>query len=173
MPADAFLLLNEYDDGIVNDVVRKGQWAEIGGALVSSGKTAAIDAATPWSPSGLSSCSICTIELDLETAGGVSSTLVLEAFVQGKNSVELIVKESRDKLILRQRFNNLSSKDTAGFTIEPNQNYRVVLSHDGTNINVSVNGVAVFSTPAIGDFAGNVTLRVKKTTGTFRRLAIS
>ena len=166
------LLANNFDDGILDWNVQKGNWQETGGALVGSKGT--IFASTPWSPSGLSDCSICTIEVDMQTSGGPNARITLQGwFLNGRNRVDLIMNEGKNVWMLRQRSNGgLVAKAKASATIDPNVNYHVLLSFDGTNFQLIVDGTVLFTVPAGATPSGNVGFKVKNTTGTFQSIII-
>jgi hypothetical protein len=163
------LISNDFEDGILDWNVLKGKWQEIGGALVSSKGT--IFASTPWSPSGLSECSVCTIEIDMQTTGG---RITLQGwFKNGSNRVDLIMNEAKDVWMLRQRSGGgLVTKAKASATIDPNVNYHLLLSFDGTNFQLIVDGVVLFTVPAGATPSGNSGIKVKNATGTFRSFMI-
>jgi hypothetical protein len=154
--------------------VKKGNWQETGGALVSSGSKGTIFASTPWSPSGLSECSICTIEADMQTSGGPNAQVNLQGwFTNGSNRVDLIMKENNDVWILKQRSNGrVVAKMKASATIDPNVNYHVLLIFDGTNFQLIVDGTVLFTVPAGATPSGNVGFKVKNTTGTFQSIIV-
>jgi hypothetical protein len=168
------LLANDFEDGILDWNAQKGNWQETGGALVSATSKGTIFATTPWPPSGLSECSICTIEVDMQTAGGKGTLITLQAwFMNGSNRVDLLMKEDKNVWMLRQRSGGrVVTKAKASATIDPNVNYHVQLSFDGTNFQLIVDGAVLFTVPAGANPLGNAGIKVKNTTGTFQSFTI-
>jgi hypothetical protein len=59
------------------------------------------------------------------------------------------------------------AKGKAILAIDPNVNYVVLLSYDGTNFELSIDGVLVLTLPAGATPNGTIAFQVKKTTGRF------
>jgi len=173
---DGVLLEDSFADGVVTWTTDGGTWSESGGALVgvpSAGTTRAL-APLPWSPSGDLSCSICTVEATLQTAGGLKNKVGLIGWQRDwSNYVELTMEEEANRWVVSQiAAGSMVSRKAFGQTIDPNIGYRVGLSYDGSVVKLLLNGVAVMSVPVTGALDGNVGLKATKTTGTFRNVRV-
>lgn len=172
---DVALLSDDFEDGAFTWDVLSGDWQESGGTLFNTGTKGKIFAPLPWSPSGASTCTTCTIEVDMQSGAAFSNKVFLEAWFQdNSNKVELILKEDLDKWILKQRAGNAivaKGKFITG-VINPNQMYHVVLSFDGTNFQVTVDGVPIITLAAAATPSGNVGFKVKNTVGTFAGILV-
>jgi hypothetical protein len=80
----------------------------------------------------------------------------------------LILNEERDKWILKQRTGGIVvAKSKASAVLDPQVNYKVVLSFDGSKFNLNVNGTQILSMKAAAAPFGKVGFKAKKTTGIF------
>ncbi|HSE41898.1 MAG TPA: SBBP repeat-containing protein, partial [Acidobacteriota bacterium] len=169
------LLFDDFENHVMNWQVVKGQWIETNGTLIGIATNAAIAfAPIPWSPSSASGCSNCTIEIDMETAGGSFNKVIVEGWYQdNRNRVELILNEEKDKWILKQRSGgSIVAKAKAAAVLNPQVRYDVLLSFDGSNFSLIVNGSQILTMQAAAAPSGKVGLKVKKTTGTFGQIRV-
>ena len=168
------LLFDDFEDGTQNWTRVKGTWTESGGSLNSGSGTSIVIAPQPWSPSGQSSCSTCTLETDLSTAGGATSKVFVQHWYQNKsNRVDLILKEGSDVIVVKQVVaGKLAAKAKAALTILPNASYHIKLGYNGTNIFVEVDGVPKINLPAVVPPQGNLEFKVKNTTASIAEVVI-
>lgn len=160
------LLFDDFEDNLQSWISKKGTWAESGGLLSGSGRTALVFAPQPWSPSGQSSCSVCTLETDISVAGGTDNKVFIQHWYQDKaNRVDLLVKEPTDKIILKQFVGGkVAKKAKVSLAIVPNTFYHIKLGFDGTNFFVEVDGVPQITLPAAATPSGNLGFKSKNTT---------
>lgn len=166
----SLLLNNDFSDGSVTWDIKKGNWQESNGAFVGVGAATAIAfAPVPWAPSGLSECSLCTFETDIQTAGGPFGKIFVEVWFQdGANKVDLLMKEPGDKWVLKQKKDGAVVRSAkAAMKINPGVSYNVRITFDGTNFHAMINGTEIITMPAVGSPSGSAALKVKNTTGTF------
>lgn len=161
------LYCDDFEDGILNaNWTYTGSWSEGGGNLTAtSTKGKSLAAASPV----FSGCTLCSFETTLQTAGGNGSKLSFFGwYTDSKNAVELIVKESSDRWILKQRFGGVLVAKAKGIApIAPGVFYDVRLTYDGTSIQVFVDGNLLMKVPAGGTPFGTAAFQVSKTTGNF------
>jgi hypothetical protein len=173
---DGLLFEDNFADGVVSWSVEGGTWSEDGGALVvgTPSGTARAVAPLPWFPSGDSSCLLCTLEATVTTAGGVKNKVALVGWHRDwSNYVELAMEQDANRWVLAQIVGGTTvARKVFGQTLVPNVNYAARLSFDGINLHVAIDGVPIMSLPVSGMVAGNVGLRVSKTTGTFRNVRL-
>jgi hypothetical protein len=174
-PEDDYLYGDEFEDGeLPTDwSYTKPGWSEWGGNLVGvppAKKTAAV--ASP----AFAGCSECIFEGTLETAGGDTAKLWMLGWYQDKkNTLELLMNETGDRWLLKQRVNgSVVQKAKAAKAIEPNTPYNVKMLYNGSQVLVFVDDM---STPLItltpsGQPVGTAGFAVKNTTGTFGYLHI-
>lgn len=162
-----------FDDGVLstNWTYLKEAWQETGGYLngVSSGKKA-IAIATPAFPT----CQNCNIQTGISFATHTRVWL-LTNYIDKKNRMEVMLKEATDSIILKQVANGkIAHKTKAAFTLDPNVNYNVALSFDGTQVTVSIDGAPVIQfTPDVSLPFGNVGFETKSGTGSFDYLCMN
>lgn len=169
------LLSDDFEDGVLDWTIKKGNWVEQAGELTvgMSNKSLAF-APTPWSPSGASSCSNCSIEIDVQTDGGPYSKVFLEGWYQnGANKVDLILNEPADKWILKQHSGGTTvAAAKVSRPIVPGASYHVEITFDGSVFRVFVDGDQIIGMNAGGPAAGNLALKVKNTSAAFRQVRI-
>jgi hypothetical protein len=168
------LFCDDFEDGTLpaNWSFLKPNWIESGGALQGNptGKKA-IAVAQP----AFSGCSICNIQTSIRTAGGSFNKISMYAwYVDKKNTFELMMKESNDRWVLKQRIGGAVVGKAKGISaIGPNVDYNVELSYDGTDVKVKVDGVQVISYKPVGSVpVGTIGYTVKSTTGSFNYIQI-
>lgn len=173
--APGSLLLDEFDDDVQSWPVKKGTWVESSGILSGSGpKSAIVYAPQPWFPSGVSGCSICTLETDVSTAGGIGNKIFIQPWYQDKqNRVDVLLKQESGKIILKQKVGGITAqKSKATFAIMPNTFHHIKVGFDGTNFNLEVDGTPLITMPAAATPSGNLYFQVKNTTGSIERVNI-
>jgi subtilisin-like proprotein convertase family protein len=174
--ATACLFCDEFNDGVLASnwtyIKSITPWSEANDALSATSikKTAAV--ATP----AFGGCLTCYVETILRTAGGVGNRVwLLHHYVSKSDVVELLVKEDQDRVVLKHRVGGkVVAKQKFQMQIDPNVDYTVRITFDGTNYIASVNGTAVITLAPGGPVTqGTVGFRVKGTTGTFQRIEVN
>lgn len=171
-----YLLFDDFEDSIFDWDSKKGSWSESGGAMQGTGSATALAyGPLPWSPSGVSGCSVCTIEVDMETAGDPFNKTFLEAwYVNNGTRVELLMKEASNKWVLKEKSGGaVVAKQKASLTIDPGVNYHVKLSFDGSAFQLFIDNNPAITMPAGAAVpAGNVGFKIKNTTSIFRQIFV-
>ena len=167
------LFYDDFSDGVVN-WDNAGGWHEAGGILHgSSNHSATAFARIPWTPSGASGCTVCSIETDMQVTGGRNKIFLEAWYTDDSNRVELIMAQQKGKWVLKQRSGgHIVAKARALASLSPNVNYHVKLSFDGNNFILTVDGAQLTVMPSGGSASGNVGLKVKKTTAIFGPISI-
>jgi uncharacterized repeat protein (TIGR01451 family) len=147
-------------------------WSENGTSLLGSNTRKTTAVATIYG-----GCLTCYAETTMQTAGGFGNRLwLLHHWVDKKNVVELLMKEENDRWVLKHRVGGaVVAKQKYLLQIDPNTDYVVRITYDGTNYIASVNGTTLSPplTPGGPVTQGTAALRVKGTTGTFDRIEIN
>lgn len=140
----------------------KGNWTVVNGNLTGTFKKKAdITAGNLFA-----GCSLCSIEADVQvqTAGGRAS--VLGWFVNGSNMVELAAMDDTNKWQLKVKSNGATvAKKSFAKTIDPNIDYHIILSFDGSALHASVDGVTIINLDTSVALNGTVGFRVKSMDG--------
>jgi putative Ig domain-containing protein/carboxypeptidase family protein len=161
---------DDFEDGVLaTNWTYKGSWQETSGKLSSAPAKKAIAIADP----AFQGCTNCSINTQFQTdAGGRVS---LFGWYQNKNNgVELLFKEQENRVLLKQRSNGqIVAKSKANVDINPNVNYQVAITFDGTNFNVSVQGQNVITMPAEGTAFGTIGYQIKATAASFDSIAVN
>ena len=167
------LLFDDFEDGNQNWLVKKGTWKEENGALVGTGKgTAIISAPVPWSPSGVSGCSVCTFEMDLSISGGKGSKMLIQPWYQNNaNRVEMLFKKGRIMFRQKAKGKNAASREI-GFALTPDASYNIKIGFDGESFTLEMNNNTLMTLPTQTAPSGNLYLKVQKTTATIQRVNI-
>lgn len=147
----------------------KGTWAVNTGALVGT----FTKSATAFAPYTM--CTNCTVEGDLQTAGGKGNQVSLYGwFVDMHNVVELVMKQGNGKWILQHKVLGVRvAKRSFKMPIAPNTNYHAAITYDGANFVVSIDGMSIISVPSVTPQPGAPGFKVKGTTGTFLDILVS
>lgn len=164
------LFCDDFEDSILSGTWQysSGVWTESGGELHGSNGTRKAKA---YAVPAFSGCSICGVTADMETAGdifpGVLSKLSLIGWYSDNgNYVELLVKESQNKIILKERVSGaVVRKAKALVSLFPNTLFQAKIAFDGSNFQVSVDGTLLITMPAYpGSLpSGTVAFQVKAT----------
>lgn len=167
------LFCDDFEDGVQpNWLITKQNFTETGGSYV--GTPAGNKAETIASPV-FPGCSVCSIEAVMRTAGGVFNKVWLLTFYIDKNNlIELLMKEESDRWLIKQRINKKVIAKAKGIvTIDPNVDYDVIVSYDGTTVNVSIDGSSLITMTPVGAPNGTVGFRVKNTVGSFNSILVN
>jgi hypothetical protein len=162
------MFCDDFGDGALdpNWTYLRPTWTESGGSLQGSSSRKAIAVAIPL----FSGCLNCSIQTSLLTQGGPGNRVWLLAWYINKlNKIELLMKEEKDVWVLKQRSGGfVVAKAKASVTIDPNVAYAVVLSFDGTQFTVTIDGNPLITlTPKGTVQPGTVGFQAKDTTGLF------
>jgi hypothetical protein len=167
------LFNDEFDDDVVDWNVIKPNAVENSGnmALIPSTKKGEIEAKNVFSGCGAN----CTLNTTFQTAGGMRSKVwVLGWYVDKQNLIELLFREDKNRITIRQRVNKtIVRKSSANFAINPNTPYPVTMIYDGTTITVLINGSSIgLSLTPVGSLDGSVGLRSTNTSSTFTHMCV-
>lgn len=162
---DSVLLADDFDGASPDWTNVSGMWVESAGRLLGVSDDIAIAfAPVPWSPSGNSGCSMCTILTAISTDGGANTKVIIRAWYQDKaNRVELTLKNGTDTWELKQKANGVIVKKTLKHSLIPQVGYAVALNFDGTYIHLSIDGQELLKMKTIAAPYGNVGFKTVKT----------
>jgi VCBS repeat-containing protein len=166
------LYYDDFNDGNLdpNWTYDKKAWTESGGTLIGESKGRKAIAVAPV----LSGCQTCSMEAIIRVTGG--KVWMLAWYVDKKNTLELLMNEQNEHWVLKQRVNGSVVAKAKGIKqIDPNTDYNVRISFDGTNFQVFVDDFAtpLFTlTPRASVPVGTVGLQIKKTTASFDYVAV-
>lgn len=173
----SLLLQEDFDDGILNWDVKSPLWQEQNGVLTGSNSgagKAVIMTPVQWIPSGSSECSLCSIQMSIDTAGGAGSKTFVDAWFRDHgNRVELSINETTDRWRLRQ-FSNGKLVASAGKKrqIQPGTTYEIKLQFEENRIQLFIDQELLIDIPAGATPVGGLVLRVQETSTSFDDLLI-
>lgn len=170
------IFCDDFEDGVLdpNWTYLKPNWTETAGSLVGVPvKKKAIALATPI----FAGCSTCSIQTQIQTAGGVGNKVwLLGWYLSKQDTVELLMKEESDKWVLKQRVGGKVVVKQKGLkAIDPNVFYVALVTFDGTNFQVFIDDLVnpLITMPAVGSPSGTVGFEVKNTTGSFAEISVN
>lgn len=171
------LYCDDFNDGNLdpNWTYIKQSWSESGGTLIGAPTgRATLAIATPI----FAGCQTCSMEAVMRSAGGAFNKVwMLGWYIDKKNTMELLMKEENDRWILKQRNNGaVVAKGNGIKTIDPNTDYAVRISFDGSNFKVFVDDFVtpLFTlTPQANVPSGTVGFKIKNTTGSFNYVGVN
>lgn len=152
--AASCLFCDDFQDGVLSTswTYLKPSWLEQDGSLI--GRPAKSSTTAIASPA-YAGCGVCSLEATVTSSGGTLS--LLGWYQDPKNSVELLMKDSADKWILRQRVNGtIVAKGVAVSEIIPNKPYDLKIIFDGINFTFTVDDAALIVLPAASPPFGTV-----------------
>lgn len=168
------IFCDDFQDGTeaVDWTYAKGLWDENNGALVA---TAPSGSASSFAIPAFNGCTNCYMETSIRTAGGSLNKIWFFPWYQNKsNTVEVLMKEESDKIILRQRVNGvIVSKGKASVVIVPNQFYTIRVNYTGSAFQLLVDGNVAATIPAPSQPFGSVGYQVKNTVGSFGHVMVN
>jgi hypothetical protein len=171
----ACLWCDDFEDNTLSPdwLIVKPNWAETGGQLVGTPlKKKAIIVAD-----GFAGCLNCYVEAQMQTAGGDYNKMwLLGWYIDKRNTIELLVKEENNKVILRQRVNGtLVVKNKAFVTIDPNVPFVARVAYDGTNLTLTIDGNLLITLhPVVGAMpTATFGFAAKNTTGTIDYITVN
>lgn len=156
----SYLFFDDFEDGDASD------WTHTSGAwTVTAGELTGISRKKADNLAPFAGCSSCSIETTMNAGAGAKASL-LAWYMNKKTLVELMQNEPGDRWILKQKNNGATVlKWVIKQPINPNTEYKVAISYDGTQFLVSVDDVVIITTPAAAPVSGNVGFRVKSAIG--------
>ncbi len=166
---------DDFEDGTLdpNWTYIKQTWSESGGNLIGTplGRKA-IAIASPV----FAGCLNCSVQTKMLTMGGAGNRVWLLAwYVDKANTIELMMKEETGRWVLKQRAGKrIVAKQKAVSSISIGVVYNVVISFNGTQFDVSVDGTSLMSLTPFGTVpTGTVGFQVKRTTGQFGEISVN
>jgi hypothetical protein len=170
------LFCDDFNDGTLSTgwTYVKQNWTESGGFLAGTpiGRKA-IAIATPI----FGGCGNCTVEAEIQTAGGPGNRVWLLAwYIDKKNTIELLMKEENDFWVLKQKSNgSVVAKGKAPATIDPLTTYDAKIVFDGNQFQVYINNTLLITlVKAAGTNPnGTVGFQSKLTTGSFDSIDVN
>jgi hypothetical protein len=171
-PPPGCLFCDDFEDNSLPPwTFEKPGWTESAGSLngVPQGKKA-IAIATPFA-----GCLNCYVEASASTAGGLNGRFWIFGWhMDKKNRIELLIREDKDKIILKQRVaGSVVAKKNGSIALLPNTQYVFRITFDGTNLAVLVDGVAILSVAAGAPVSsGTIGLQVSNTSASFAYVEI-
>ncbi len=168
---------DDFEDGTVDPLkwtILKDAFTEQSGDFVGTPvKRKARAIATGFSGCGTN----CSVNTTMDSAGGVGSKVVTLAWYADKsNKVELIMDQDAGKWILKQRVNGkVVAKQKALSTIIPNTVYALMISFDGNQFQVQIDGATMINmNKAVGSVPfGTFGYEVKNTVGRFSSICVN
>lgn len=156
---DDALLYDNFEDGITEWNTLQGMWLEGKGALQGNGF---ILAPSTWLPSGVSGCSVCTIDVVLQKAAG---KVLLEGWYQDDaNKVEVLINPAKGKFVFKQWVSgSIVVKQSFHTGSIQNAAYKVKIVFDGSQFTTHLDGTVLGSVPAVGIPFGTLGFKTKGT----------
>ena len=94
-------------------------------------------------------------------------------YADKNNNVEILLKEERDKFIVKQRAGGtIVAKGKASATILPNVSYDIKITFDGTAFTLWINNNPALTFPAASTPSGTVAFQAKGTTARFGQVSV-
>ena len=167
--------VDTFDDSQINNsyTYEKGTWTEDGSSLVGS----ADRKASMLFPAS-KTCDLCTAFVNVKTSGedqaGVAGKMWVLLWYQDKNNyVDLLIKPSSNKVLLRQKVNGvIARKDKAIVPMQPFMTYNFEIGNTGTDLKLRVPGQAPISIPIMGSPNGRFGFQAKGTHGFLNEITV-
>lgn len=167
------LFCDDFEDSVLdpNWDYAKPQWNEANGVLVGIPDTKKAQAIASPAYAG---CTACVFAAKIASDGGDSDKVSLFAwYTDKKNTVEVLIKQSSGKVILRQKVNGTTTgKSKASVSLSPGVQSEVVVAYDGTQFRLTIDGTLLATLTASGTPFGTAGFQVKNTTGTFGDIVV-
>jgi hypothetical protein len=167
-PPPNCLYCDDFEDAVLDPTwtYEKPMWSESNGVVngVPQGKKAIAIA------SAFAGCQSCFVESSVMSTGGITSKVWMFGWqVDKKNRLELLIREDKDRLILKQRIaGSVVAKKNGAVSMLPNTSYVVRITFDGTQFTVLVDSVPIFTMLPSGAVpTGTIGLQVSNTTASF------
>ncbi|HSE43343.1 MAG TPA: hypothetical protein VLH08_21465 [Acidobacteriota bacterium] len=164
---------DDFEDGVLDPswTYEKPNWTESNGVIhgVPQGKKAIAIA------SAFAGCQNCFVESSIISSGGITSKVwVFGWLLDKKNRMELLIREDKDRIVLKQRIaGSVVAKKNGTVTLMPNTSYVIRIDFDGTQFNVLVDGVSIFTMLPSGVVpSGTIGFQVSSTTADFAYITV-
>ena len=168
------LFCDDFEDGILSGdwTYLQQSWSESNGNLIgvpTRKKTSAI--AQP----AFGGCANCRIRATMQTNGGKGNLVTLLGwYADERNRLELLMKEEKNKWLLKERINGRVVRKVKGIRdILPDVNYTVELIFTGTTYQLTVDGELVLELTPQGSHSGTVGFEAKATTATIGEVSVN
>lgn len=163
-PNTALLFFDDFEDSVLSWVVKSSGWQESNGNLTGDKGTAMAPA--PWTPSGNSSCTVCTFQVGVRIVNDpvLRGKLTFIGWNQSANNqVQLTIKPGASKIMFRQKTGaGAGIKKTVNLQFSEVETHRVEMSFDGTDFHVLIDSVEILRMKAAATPSGNFGLGLKK-----------
>jgi hypothetical protein len=172
------ILRDEFQDDQMDWNVKSGDWTEqddfLKAAINASSNRASAVAPVPWTPSGATSCSRCTLETAIKMEGGAGGKVMIRAWKQNSsNYVELSIREDKDKFKFKQLVDGkIVASKTKTSVVNPDALYRIKLRYDGVRFQLWVDDNLLMSVDSAFVPTGSMGFEVVKTTALFDYILI-
>jgi hypothetical protein len=169
------LFCDNFEDGVLASdwTYFKQTWSETGGNLIGTPTKKKVTAiATPV----FAGCVNCTIKAKMMSSGAIGNRIsLLVWYLDKKNYVELMMREDKNRWILKQRSSGtVVAKQNFTQTIDPNVSYDVEVNYDGTDIEVLIDGTSIITMiPGAAVPNGTVGFQSRNATGTFEEINVN
>jgi parallel beta-helix repeat protein len=154
------LFFDDFSDNNASDwTPDKGVWSVVNQAL-----TGTVKKGTEVSPN-FTTCTQCTVEANLSITTALSRASVIGWYQDGSDNVEVMFQDDSDKIqVIQKSAGQKVAKKSVSFPITPGANLHLLISYDGTNFNLTVNGsqILVLKAGAVPPAMGHVAFRVAK-----------
>src|SRR5262249_45626865 len=165
------LFCDDFQDGVLATdwTYSSNVWTETGGALFATSNKRATAIATPV----YAGCSICSVETTLTDVSGLKTQASVIGWYQNSTTyVELLEKAGHWTL---KQFPGTAKavKTKALLPINQGTSYDVILSYDGANFTVRVNGSVIITMPAVMSPNGTFGFAVKGGTASFGEIIVN
>ena len=162
--------MDEFNDGdLSNWSYEKGEWMEQSGDLRGNH-----DGKATIFPTFFGGCSKCTIETQIMMGRDEGKVSLFGWYQDKKNNVELIMDEKKDRWIFKQKFNGETlDKQKIALKIDPNKNYPVKITFNGSNFQVFVQNTLILTSPAGWSASGTVGLQIMNTSIAVERVKLN
>lgn len=168
-PVNVLKLVDDFEDDVLAPwTYIKGSWSEASGALIGRSDRTATAIST------FAGCSLCSVEAVLQSGDNDGSSVSLLGWYRdGKNQVDLVMKEHEDRWVLKQvAGGSVVASARTRRVIDPGVSYRTRIEFDGATFRVFVDQQQVLTMPSVGNPDGTMGFRVKKTEAHFGEVLV-
>lgn len=164
------LFCDDFEDGSLdpNWTYSKPLWSEANGFLIGATTKKMTAIAAP----AFTGCLVCYEESALQISGGIHNrTWMLGWYADKDNNTELLIKQSANAVILKQRAGGrivAKAKGTVPGGIQTDTPYTIRVTFDGSQFSVTVNQTTILSlAPGAAVNSGTAGFAVKNVTTSF------
>lgn len=167
------LFCDYFEDGALSN-----QWSYIKPAWSEDGQNLIGDSvrrkATVVASPAFGGCSNCLVETEMALSGDSGKAWLLGWYQDRKNAIELVMNESSDKWILKERVGGrVVAKRKSSAMIDQNTYYLVRITFDGARFKVMINGAVLISLRAVAPHTGTVGFQTKGAAASFREIVVN